>query len=274
MSDLPPGQIVYAALLPHAPILIPGVGGSSREREVAPTVIAMREVARRMVAKGCDAIVLVSPHSPREANAFAIWQSERLAGTLKAFGAPSKGIELPNDLGLAELIENVSTQHRVPTAPIAAPEFDHGAVVPLWFAVEAGWRGPIVVLGLNTIERINPVVFGEVLGKAVAMAGRRVSLIASGDMSHRLTADAPCGFSKCGREFDEWLISCLRRGDYRALVEFDPDLEREAAQDALESALVAAGAIDFENTGAEVLSYQAPFGVGYGVAILYSALSS
>ncbi|HEY5743100.1 MAG TPA: hypothetical protein VIS99_11215, partial [Terrimicrobiaceae bacterium] len=69
-------------------------------------------------------------------------------------------------------------------------------------------------------------------------------------------------------------ISCLRRGDYRALVEFDPDLEREAAQDALESTLVAAGAIDFENAGAEVLSYQAPFGVGYGVAILYSALSS
>jgi hypothetical protein len=53
-------------------------------------------------------------------------------------------------------------------------------------------------------------------------------------------------------------------------LEFDPELEKEAAQDALDSVLVAAGAIGFSATGAELLHYEGPFGVGYGVAILYS----
>lgn len=97
-----------------------------------------------------------------------------------------------------------------------------------------------------------------------------MTLIASGDMSHRLTANAPCGFDRRGLEFDRCLIDTLRRGDYRALLKFNPELEKEAAQDALDSVLVALSAVGFESAGAKVLNYEGPFGVGYCVAILYS----
>jgi MEMO1 family protein len=113
---------------------------------------------------------------------------------------------------------------------------------------------------------------GETIAQAASSLGRRVALIASGDMSHRLTADAPFGFDSRGAEFDQWFINTLRCGEYRNLLEFDPELEKEAAQDVRDSVL-AAGALRFSAADAELLHYEGPFGVGYGVAILYSEQS-
>ena len=66
------------------------------------------------------------------------------------------------------------------------------------------------------------------------------------------------------------MLDTLRRGEYEGLLKLDPGLMMEAAEDALDSVLVAVGAVGFSSTGAEVLNYERPFGVGYGVAILYS----
>lgn len=65
------------------------------------------------------------------------------------------------------------------------------------------------------------------------------------------------------------MIDTILRGDYRALDEVDPTLELLAGEDALDSVLLAAGAWGFDATSHEVLSYEGPFGVGYGVAILH-----
>jgi AmmeMemoRadiSam system protein A len=55
-------------------------------------------------------------------------------------------------------------------------------------------------------------------------------------------------------------------------LDFDPDLRELAAEDAVDSALVAASAVNWNAAGHKVLSYEGPFGVGYGVAILYQTL--
>jgi AmmeMemoRadiSam system protein A len=51
-------------------------------------------------------------------------------------------------------------------------------------------------------------------------------------------------------------------------LDFDPELQDLAAEDAVDSTLVAASAVNWNAAGHEVLSYEGPFGVGYGVAIL------
>jgi AmmeMemoRadiSam system protein A len=63
----------------------------------------------------------------------------------------------------------------------------------------------------------------------------------------------------------------LRAGDYRKLPGFDPNLQDLAAEDAVDSTLVAASAVNWNSAGHEVLNYEGPFGVGYGVAILHQA---
>jgi MEMO1 family protein len=255
--------------MPHAPILIPSIA-SKRVGRIQSTIAAMRESARRAVATRADAVVIISPHAPREPEAFGIWSGERLHGTLKAFGAPEEGVDFQNDTTLAAQIACHAAQLGVRTEPIPDLALDHGTVVPLWFVAEAGWHGPVVVASLSLTDHWNVVPFGEAIADAAANTGRRVAFIASGDMSHRLTSGAPNGFDARGAQFDQWLIGTLRRGAHRELLDFSPELEEAADEDALDSVMVALGATGFNATGTEVLSYEGPFGVGYGVAILYS----
>ena len=255
--------------MPHAPILIPAVAGE-RSARIRSTIAAMREAARRAVASGADTVVVVSPHAPRKPETFGIWTGQRLRGTLEAFGAPEEGVDLPNDATLGAQIAHQAAQRGVRARPIADLTLDHGTVVPLWYVAEAGWQGPVVAAGLSLTDHFKVVEFGEAIADAAANLGRHVAFIASGDMSHRLTLGAPCGFDARGAEFDRWLMDTLRRGGYRELLNFRQDLEDAAAEDALDSVLVGLGATGFNANGTEVLNYDGPFGVGYGVAILYS----
>jgi aromatic ring-opening dioxygenase LigB subunit len=260
------GRVICSALLPHAPILVPGIG-SRLAKDVAASLSAIRTAVGRVVSMQPDA--LISPHSPRVPESFGIWAGERLTGSLEAFGFHDRGVNMPADIALASEIAHVSGLRGIRTGSIFGSSLDHGATVPLWFVAEANWRGPIVVLGLNSLCQTSLVTIGEVIAEAAARLGKRVALIASGDMSHRLTEDGPFGFDSHGPAFDQWFLETVRRGDYRQILQCDPELETEAAHDALNSALVALAATGFSATGAEILSYEAPFGVGYAVVILY-----
>jgi aromatic ring-opening dioxygenase LigB subunit len=261
--------VVFAALLPHAPVLIPSVS-RGRAQRVRSTLSAVREVARRLAATRADTLIVISPHSPRKSEMLGIWSTERLRGTLASFGASEEGVDFQNDAALAEQIAYQADRRGVRTTAIRDSALDHGAIVPLWFAAEAGWDRPAAVTGLSDNEHFKTVEFGAAIAEAAAKDGRHLAIIASGDMSHRLTPEAPCGFDERGARFDEWLMGTLRRGRCHELLDFDADLTEAAAEDALDSILIALGATDFKASGSEVLSYEGPFGVGYGVAVLYS----
>lgn len=262
--------IRIAVLMPHAPILVPAVGGE-RLCDADATVSALREVSARVVAAAPEAVVLVSPHSPRHPTAFGIWQTPRLRGSFAEFGAPEAVVDLPNDAALAAGIATQARAAGLPTWDITQRALDHGALVPLWHLADAGWRGPTVVLSLN-----HPFAGGlEELGRAIAAAagqlGRHVAFVASGDMSHRLKLGAPAGYDPRAKQFDRTFIEILERGDYRGLARLDADLQELAAEDAVDSTVIATVAAGGSAAGHEVLSYEGPFGVGYGVAILFDS---
>jgi MEMO1 family protein len=260
--------VQLAVLMPHAPILVPAVGGE-RMHDADATVSAMHEAAARVVSSSPDALVLVSPHSPRQPKAFGIWSGTSLRGSFEMFGAPETGLELPNDAELAAEIAAQSRLAGVETWGIARRELDHGALVPLWHLSDAGWGGPTVVLSLNYPRAGGLVEIGQAITAAAAKLGRHIAVVASGDMSHRLTPDAPAGYDPQARQFDRKFIATVKRGAYRDLLGLDPELQNLAAEDAVDSTVIAAAAAGWQTTGHEVLSYEGPFGVGYGVAVLF-----
>jgi AmmeMemoRadiSam system protein A len=262
------GQVIIAALMSHAPVLVPAVGGK-RGNQAAASVGAMAEAARRIVRAGPETIILISPHTPRRQEAFAIWAGNRISGSLAQFGAPAAAVDFPADETLAGMIAEEAGSRGEEIWRLRDAELDHGAVVPLWHLADAGWRGPTVVIGLNFPGEPGLTELGGAIAAASRRAGRRVAVVASGDMSHRLQPGVPAGFHPRAKEFDSAFIACLRAGDYQKLPDFDPDLQDLAAEDAVDSTLVAASAVNWNAAGHEVLSYEGPFGVGYGVAILH-----
>ncbi|OIR15014.1 hypothetical protein GALL_41320 [mine drainage metagenome] len=262
--------IAFAGLAPHAPVLVPEVAGF-RFDEVKDTVTAMDELAGRLVAVHPSLVLVVSPHSPRRAGAFGLWSGPRMTGGFSQFSAPGERIDLPVDEEAVAAIEEAAGRAGLRTWRISGGELDHGAAVPLWFLSRAGWRGLTVVVSLERDGRISPEDMGEVIGSALRGLGRRTALIASGDMSHRLCPGAPGGFDSRAHVFDEDFVQVIEQGAFARLTALDQALESLAAEDVVEPTRAVVAAIGGRSEGHRVLSYQAPFGVGYGVAVLYEA---
>jgi len=241
--------VCLAALMCHAPIVVPAVGGV-RGRAGWRTTRAMAEVGERAARCGADRVIVVSPHTPRHRGRWAARRG-RVVGDLGRFGARGAGVDLPGDeiadrLGLA----------------VAHDEgVDHGALVPLWFLADAGWAGPTTVIALPGGD-VDAVAFGARLAELPG----RTCLIASGDMSHRLIPGAPSGFDARAQAFDDAFVAALRADDWAAARAAEP---RElAAEDVIDSFGVAVGAVGAP-THAEVLHYEGPWGVGYCEALLH-----
>ena len=264
------GKVIIAALMPHAPVLVPGVGGE-RGNGARASIQAMTNAARRVVEAAPETVILISPHSPRRQGMFAFWADERTAGSLARFGAPEAAIDLPTDETFARTIAEEARSRGVHVWRLRDDDLDHGATVPLWHLANAGWRGPTVLIGLNYPGEPGLIELGEAIAAAAHRAGRFVAVVASGDMSHRLQRGAPAGFHPRAKEFDRKFIECLRAGDYRQLTRLDHELQELAAEDVVDSTIIAASAVNWSADGHEVLSYEGPFGVGYGIAILHQA---
>jgi len=263
------GRIEFAGLMPHAPILVPGVGGRNLARAEA-TAQAMATVASHALAARPDTVVVVSPHSPRQSGAFGLWHTPRIRGSLAQFGSPEDQVDLPLDRDFADRLELEAERRGIRMWRIAREPLDHGAMVPLCYLASAGWSGPTVIVGLNFPGEGGLDELGEAIAAAARGLGRRTAIIASGDMSHRLLPAAPAGYDPEAHRFDEAFVGLLRKGAFDDLFKIDPDLQDRAAEDVVDSTRVALAASGRRAAGRhEVLSYEGPFGVGYGVAILF-----
>jgi AmmeMemoRadiSam system protein A len=142
-------------------------------------------------------------------------------------------------------------------------------VVPLSFLDPEG-RYPIVELSLSFLPPSTHRAFGRAVRAAAREIGRRVAFVASGDCSHRLTRDAPAGFSPRAAEFDAALVRLLSRGDFEGLEQLDPLLVEMAGECGLRSFITLGGYVEGSDARPRVLAYEGPWGVGYLTAVVAS----
>lgn len=268
--------VVVGGVCPHPPVMVPEVGGRDAE-VVISSQKAMMELGRRVKESGAQVVALISPHGPVFRDAVAVWAEERLAGDLAPFGARQVRFEVENDLALARAVQEEAAALGVNVVLLdkkaarsygLTPDLDHGTVVPLYFLRRAGVGQPILPVGMSFLPRPKLYAFGAALARAAARLERKLAVLASGDLSHRLTPDAPAGFDPRGAEFDREIVRLVGAADAEGVLGIDEALASRAGECGLRSIIMALGAFDGLSVKAEVLSYEGPFGVGYMVAHL------
>jgi AmmeMemoRadiSam system protein A len=177
--------------------------------------------------------------------------------------------ELDDEL-LNEITRSAANEHLI-VMRIRGFDLDHGTTVPLYFLQRNGWSGKVVALGYNFLSNDDHLRFGHSIREAIQRLGRPVAFIASGDLSHRLKRDAPAGYHAHAHLFDEEVVDAVRNCATQRIVEINRELRRTAGECGYRSMLVAIGATQDLDSNCEVISYEAPFGVGYLVAQLSSA---
>jgi MEMO1 family protein len=262
--------IVAGALVAHPPILLAEVGGVESQR-VQASAVAMRELDGLLAAVDADVVVVVSPHSPSSMTSLPVRRRAHLSGDLGRFRAPQVRVDADTDTELANRLVNEGQRAGFSLTWAEEGELDHGVVVPLHSLPRTMANKRCVFLGVSGWPLKRFVDFGSWL--PACLRDRSAILIASGDLSHRLTPEAPYGFHPEGKVFDRFVIDALRDAEWERIEGIDPDLVDRAGECGLRGLGILLGAARTAGLASRVLSYEAPFGVGYPVVAFMAASS-
>jgi AmmeMemoRadiSam system protein A/AmmeMemoRadiSam system protein B len=262
-------SLVFAGIAPHPPIMVPEVGREAIA-EVRRSIDAMAALTERVIRSGAETIILISPHAPLEPDAFVAYAGPQLHADFANFRAPTATVHAELDEELLKEITRVAAETAFEVVRIRG-DLDHGTAVPLYFLQRHGWDGRVVALGYSFLSNEDHLRFGNCVRAAVDKVGRPVAFIASGDLSHRLKPEAPAGYNPQAHLFDEEVVDAIRSNSTCRIVTIDQELRRTAGECGYRSMLVAIGVAQELEARCEVISYEAPFGVGYMVAQLLAA---
>lgn len=253
-------------MVPHPPLIVPDVG-KGEEKKIGNTIRAYQEAARRIGEIRPETIVLVSPHQTMYADYFHISPGKGAKGDLGQFRAGNVKIEVSYDTEFVEKLCRMADIREIPAGTMGEREkrLDHGTMVPLYF-VEQYWKEyRLVRIGLSGLPLIRHYELGQCIQRVSEVLGRKTVLIGSGDLSHRLKEDGPYGYREEGPAYDSRVMDVMGRAAFGELLDFSEDFCEKAGECGHRSFTMMAGALDRTEVEAEVLSYEGPFGVGYGI---------
>lgn len=254
-------MLVSAGVVPHPPILIENIGKDNIEK-LEKTIRSYDLLEDELIASGVDTIIVISPHGEISQDNFIINTNEKYVANFQDFGDFSTKLTFKSDL---QFINALKSQNET-TLPIQLTyheNLDHGSAVPLYYLTRKKKDYRIVPINYSLGSLEDHVKFGEAIKEACFSLEKKYAIIASGDLSHRLSRNAPAGFSPKAKEFDKKLIQLLKKQNIEGLLNLDQSLIDDAAECGLRSILVLMGAIQNMNYDFQVLSYESPFGVGY-----------
>jgi len=258
---------VAAMISPHPPIIIPEVG-KGQELAISATIAALQEVAKRVAALRPDAIIIVSPHTALYADYFHLSPGSGAEGSFAAFSAPQVRIRVNYDVELCKQIMEEAQKEGLHAGTEGERDaaLDHGTMIPLYFIQQQWPNASVVRMGFSGGSSEQHAAFGRAISRAVNTSGKRVLLVASGDLSHKLLISGPYGFQKEGPVFDQMVVDTLKQNRLAEFLDYDAVICRRAAECGLRSFQILAGCMEGLAVESELLSYEGPFGVGYAVA--------
>lgn len=258
--------ITSAIMVPHPPLIIPEIG-KGKENGIEKTINAYHEATRRLAEHKPETIVLISPHQILYSDYFHISPGNGAKGDFGRFMAGQVEMEVSYDTEFVKELCTFADERDIPAGTLGERDksLDHGTMVPLYF-VNKYWKDyKLVRIGLSGMPLAMHYELGQCIKEVADKLGRNVAIIASGDLSHKLTEDGPYGYSKEGPEYDSRVMDVMERAAFNELLDFSEYFMESAAECGHRSFVIMAGALDERAVEAERLSYEGPFGVGYGV---------
>lgn len=262
--------ILAAFMVPHPPMIVPAVGRGS-ERQIQKTIDAYEQVADEIAALAPETIIITSPHAVMYADYFHISPGRGARGDFGRFRAAQVRFDEAYDRELVSELASIASEQGFPAGVMGErdKQLDHGTMVPLYFVRNKYKGAKIVRIGLSGLPLSEHYRLGQMIREAVDRTGRRVVLIASGDLSHKLQDYGPYGFAEEGPQYDARIMDVCGRAAFGELFDFDETFCDRAAECGHRSFVIMAGAFDGLAVKATQLSHEDVTGVGYGICTFY-----
>mgnify|MGYP001612270929 FL=1 len=255
-------SLVFAALSPHPPLLIPNIGKKNISK-LAETKKALEKLEESLYVSYPDTILIISPHGHSFPDVFGINASPTFTTDFARFGDLATTHNFKADLPFISQITAAAKRKHFPFVLHLDPGLDYGSSVPLFYLTRHLPKVKIIPVSFSQLDHKTHMDFGYLLKEEIMKTPERVAVIASADLSHRLSDKGPGGFSPDGAKFDETVIAALKNLNSAALLNMDPQITANAAACGLRSILILLGILRHVNYDLKILSYEKPLGVGY-----------
>ena len=254
--------LLNAAIVSHSPILIPEIG-KLNQQILKKTVDAYDELAHELQGNDIETIIIISPHGQIQANCFTINVGPELSIDLSNFGFLGTTRKFNCDLSFVDELKNTDGSEIQLTSN---PQLDYGSSIPLYLLTTA--MPDVKVVSINYASELSleeHLALGVRVNEVINNSAKRIAVIASGDLSHKLKKNSPTGYSPKGAKFDNKLIEFLNTAETAKenILSMDAKLIQDASECGLKSIIVLLGVLDHKKYEPEVMAYQTDFGIGY-----------
>ena len=257
--------LLYSAIVPHSPILLPSIGKEYTE-QLKATISGLETINAHLRELEIDTIVLIASEgdsTPRGGEeTFFIHAPEQYKADFIEFGDLRTKLEFNTDHFLADQIKRELLNAGLSVQYHSTEKLGYDSAVPLSYLVK-GIEAKVVLIHPSGASAKQQFLFGKELQKSLQESPRHIALIASGELSHRLTPESPAGYWKDALSFDQQLIKMLKEKRYRKILNLKPEVLIEAQACGLSAFLVLLGAIEHINFTAHQISYEGPLGIGH-----------
>lgn len=262
-------SVQSAYMVPHPPLIIPEIG-EGKERGIQNTIDSYNEIAKEIAQSNPETIIVISPHMVSYSDYIHISPGERSKGDFRQFGCGDISVTANYDTAFVNLLEKMADEAGIPAGTLGerTKDFDHGTMIPLYF-LEKEFKDldkiKIVRVGISGLSYGEHYRLGMLIRETAQKLNRKTVVIASGDLSHKLMNSGPYGYSHEGPKYDGKIMDLMERGEFQRLFDLDESFCLNAGECGHKTFLILAGSLDGKEIEAKKLSYEGPFGVGYGI---------
>jgi 3,4-dihydroxyphenylacetate 2,3-dioxygenase len=239
------GEIVLAAKIAHVPSILISERPGPLYGKRAEAIAALRELGARAKTRGAETFLIFDTHWISNFGCHMNAKA-RHRGVYTSHEAPhmiqNMAYDYPGDPELGDAIAAQAKAlglqvlaHQVETLPL-----EYGAIVPMHYMNEdaAARVLPVAAPIFATVEENRR--FGEACAKAIAASGRKVAVLASGSLSHKLVANDQVGdnqWQQVGSEFnrqvDLRVLDLWKQRRYAEFVRMLPEYSTKCNGEAL-----------------------------------------
>lgn len=258
-------MIVAAGIVPHTPLLTPTLGKDAADTLVK-TSRAIEELKKSFSAQSAETIILIKTpeRGRRRRTVFQIQLPQSYRVDLSEFGdLITQGTFSCDTVLGVELKGSVRDAH-IPLAYTGEEKLEYTASVPL-LSLFGAQKIKVIVVQPPDTENSVLYAFGKSLAAALQESSKRLICLAAGDCAHCVRKGKKENHEQICLPFDYMFMDALQKKSADALLAIRRDEISRLNACAVQPALTLRGIIDSLSWNAHLLSYEAPFGVGYTV---------
>lgn len=254
-------MLVFAAITPHSPLLIPGIG-KEKTTILSKTHQALQELGESLYLSKPDCILIISPHTGLFGEAFSVNAHDSFSSNFTMFGDLTTTQTWQGSPAFASRIAHAARNEGMPVRLFSSEEIDHGCAVPLFHLTTHMPHVQVLPIGFSAKNTEEHTAFGTLLREVIEESKMRIAVIASGDLSHVSSRSKKKKSTNDQQNFDEHLISLLSKQDIEGVQKLDRACDGNAEECGYRSILILLGILDTLEYQYHTKCYESPHDVG------------